>query len=263
MARWFTKLDDLILFHPRRWPHREAVGRGTALAIVTAFLVWKVIHFDDFPQSYETARRFYGTLRLPGGMPLYGPVAMAVLWGIKLAVWLVETLIYMGYIGAYLSRSRAVAVAEGFMETVFPIVVAGLPVVMAMSPYNLPQWMPFTARAHLPFYLLVMSLVLGGGLLNIVGLLTLRRAFTIMAEARDLVTDGPFRWVRHPLYTGHFVMFLGSLILRLHFYTVALYLLFVAGQVWRAKIEERKLVRVFPRYDDYRRRTGMFFPRWR
>lgn len=263
MAQWFTRLDSLILFQPHRWPHREAVGRVTALVIVAAFLAWKVMHFDDFPQTYETARRFYSALRGPDGLPLYGPAAIGALWGINLAVWGVETLIYAGYIAAYLSRSRAVAVARGFMEAAFPLVVAGLPVVMAMAPYNLPRWMPLTARGHLPFYLVVMSLVLAGGLLNVIGLLTLRRAFTIMTEARTLITTGPFRWVRHPLYTGHFVMFLGSLILRLHSYTVVLYVLFAVGQVWRAKIEERKLVRAFPLYDDYRRRTGMFFPRLR
>jgi protein-S-isoprenylcysteine O-methyltransferase Ste14 len=36
---------------------------------------------------------------------------------------------------------------------------------------------------------------------------------------------------------------------------------FVAGQVFRARIEERKWAETVPEYEEYRRRTGMFFPR--
>jgi len=36
---------------------------------------------------------------------------------------------------------------------------------------------------------------------------------------------------------------------------------FIAGQVARARIEERKLAETFPEYVEYRRTTGMFFPR--
>ena len=72
---------------------------------------------------------------------------------------------------------------------------------------------------------------------------------------------GIFRYIRHPLYTGHFIMFLGSLFLRLHLVTIGMYLLFCTGQFVRARIEERKLKEAFPRYEEYQRRTGMFFPR--
>jgi len=100
-----------------------------------------------------------------------------------------------------------------------------------------------------------------GGLINLIGLWTLRRAFTIMTEARTLVTHGIFRIMRHPLYTGHFIMFLGSLLLRLHLVTVIAYLLFSIGQVIRARMEERKLQLSFPGYSAYKKATGMFFPK--
>jgi protein-S-isoprenylcysteine O-methyltransferase Ste14 len=91
-------------------------------------------------------------------------------------------------------------------------------------------------------------------------LITLRRAFTIMSEARTLITHGIFRFVRHPLYGGHIIMFFGSMLLRLHVLTVALYMLFAVGQYIRARIEECKLQRSFAEYADYKNRTGMFFP---
>jgi len=259
--RWLTALNGLSIFHPARWPHGEIISRCTALVIITVFLAVKVYRFDDFPQTFEAARRFYSAILLADGTPFYTPMAILVLWSVKLAVWIVESAIFIGYMAAYLSRGRAVSVADGFMETAFPVIVAGLPVLMAMAPYNLPGRIPLASQAHLPYYLTVMAMILIGGLLNLAGLMTLRRAFAIMTEARRLIRNGLFRYIRHPIYTGHFIMFSGSLLLRLHSYTVVLFLLFCAGQVWRARIEERKLIRTFPQYGAYRRDTGMFWPK--
>ena len=192
---------------------------------------------------------------------MYAEAQITLLWGVKLAVWLVETGIYLGYIAAYASRAKAVQIARGFMETAFPVIVAGLPVLISLMPYSLPRWAPYASPRHLYYNLGITCLILLGGLINLIGLLTLRRAFTIMSEARELIVHGIFRWVRHPLYTGHFIMFLGSLLLRLHPVSVGIYLLFCIGQFMRARIEERKLRTAFSDYEDYQRRTGMFFPK--
>ena len=254
-------LDRSILFNPQRWPHRESVSKAAAMIIIALFIGLRLYQFDLFPQFFQDARRFYGTFRSVGGQPVYAEAQITLLWGVKLAVWLVETGIYLGYIAAYASRAKAVQIARGFMETAFPVIVAGLPVLISLMPYSLPRWAPYASPRHLYYYLGITGLILLGGLINLIGLLTLRRAFTIMSEARELIVHGIFRWVRHPLYTGHFIMFLGSLLLRLHPVSVGIYLLFCIGQFMRARIEERKLRTAFSDYEDYQRRTGMFFPK--
>jgi protein-S-isoprenylcysteine O-methyltransferase Ste14 len=250
----------LSVFAPSQWPYREAVSRCVALCIVGGFIILRIVQFDQFPQTWSSAARFYGSVGSASG-PVYSQAAIATLWGIKLAVWLIETGIFLGYLASYLSRAKAVSIADGFMETAFPIIVAGIPVLISMTPYTLPRWAPLTSPKHMYYYLVIMSLIVLGGLINLVGLLTLRRAFTIMTEARTLITRGIFHWVRHPLYSGHFIMFFGSLLMRFHWYTVVMYILFAAGQVIRAKREEHKLEGVFPEYAAYKDRTGMFFPR--
>jgi protein-S-isoprenylcysteine O-methyltransferase Ste14 len=147
------------------------------------------------------------------------------------------------------------------MEVVFPFIVAGIPVLISFAPYNLPSRIPYDAEHHLYWYLGVTGLIFTGGAINLIGLFTLRRAFTVMSEARLLVTSGIYKYLRHPLYTGHFIMFFGSLCMRLHVVTVCMYALFVLGQVLRARIEERKLAGSFPGYTDYKARTGMFLPK--
>lgn len=262
ISKYIATLDRSIIFDPARWPHREAVSRGTALVVIGAFLAMRFYHFGHFPQFFEDARQFYGGFRTAAGAPLYTEFQIGVLWGVKLVVWVIETAIFLGYIASYTSRARAVSIAKGFMEVAFPFMVAGLPVIMSFMPYSLPRWLPFSSGHHLMFYLSIMGLIVLGGLVNLVGLLTMRKAFTIMSEARTLVTRGIFRHVRHPLYTGHFIMFFGSMLLRLHAVTVAIYLLFLGTQVIRARIEERKLGAVFDDYDHYQRQTGMFLPKW-
>lgn len=257
---WTARLDSWLIFNPIRWPRVELLGRTTALLIIGLFLVWRISQFDRFPQTFETARRFYGAIKDSSGQLIYAPWQIGILWGVKLAAWLIETGIFIGYIAAYLSRAKAVRRAQGFMETAYPIMVAGIPILISLTPYNLPRHIPFSSRHHLSIYLVIMGIILLGGLINLIGLLTLRRAFTIMTEARQLITRGIFSLVRHPLYTGHFIAFCGSMLLRLHWYTLVMYTLFCAGQVLRAHIEERKLMQAFPEYADYRRNTGMFLP---
>ena len=263
IRNWLSRVDQWIIFDPVRWPHREAISRAMALGIITAFIALRIYQFDRFPQSFEDARAFYAGFRTAAGHALYAPGQIAALWGTRLAVWGVETAIYLGYIASYTSRVRARSVASGFMETAFPVIVAGTPILLSFMPYSLPKWAPFSSPDHLYFYLGIMALIVIGGVLNLVGLLTLRRAFTIMSEARELIVRGIFSRIRHPLYTGHFIMFFGSLLLRLHAVSVVMYLLFCVGQVIRAGIEERKLMQTFPDYTDYKKRTGMFFPRLR
>ncbi len=256
-----ARVGPSVLFNPACWPHRELISRVAALTIIAFFLVMRIYYFDRFPQSYQDARDFYAAVKAVAGQPVYSQWQIKALWGIKLAVWLIETAIYLGYIAAYASRTKAVQIARGFMETAFPVIVAGLPILISLMPYSLPRWIPYSSSRHMYFYMAITTLTLCGGVINLIGLLTLRRAFTIMSEARELIVHGIFRYIRHPLYTGHFIMFFGSLLLRLQAITIVMYLLFCIGQVVRAKIEERKLKEAFPRYGIYRRRTGMFFPK--
>ena len=52
-------------------------------------------------------------------------------------------------------------------------------------------------------------LLLGGNALAVLVLLQLGRSFSIMAEARQLVTAGVYRWVRHPLYLAEELAVIG------------------------------------------------------
>lgn len=76
----------------------------------------------------------------------------------------------------------------------------------------------------------------------------LGRSFSLTPEARALVTAGPYRLVRHPLYLSESVTLVafGLASGRLSFVLVVAAIL--AVQVMRSRLEERLLSRAFPDY---------------
>ena len=73
-------------------------------------------------------------------------------------------------------------------------------------------------------------------------MLYLGRSFSIFAEARTLVTGGPYRYVRHPLYLGEMIAIWSYTLAYPSRWSIGVTLLFTVLQAWRAKVEERKLL---------------------
>jgi protein-S-isoprenylcysteine O-methyltransferase Ste14 len=82
-------------------------------------------------------------------------------------------------------------------------------------------------------------------------------------EGHDLVTDGPFGRVRHPLYLAMGLLLLSPIICLSSWLGAALALpLFAIGTVLRVRAEESVLKETFgSRYEDYRSRVPAFLPR--
>lgn len=105
------------------------------------------------------------------------------------------------------------------------------------------------------------SLLLSAGLAGaVVSVLTLGRCFGITPAARGLVTSGPYRYVRHPLYACEFVASVGLLLPVLSPLSLVLYGTYVALTALRARYEEKVLLAAFPGYAAYRRATRRFVP---
>jgi protein-S-isoprenylcysteine O-methyltransferase Ste14 len=81
-----------------------------------------------------------------------------------------------------------------------------------------------------------------------------------MAEARQLVTSGVYRWVRHPLYLAEELAVVGIVLQFLSPWTGLLLAVQIAFQLRRMRNEERVLSETFPQYTDYRARTAMLLP---
>jgi protein-S-isoprenylcysteine O-methyltransferase Ste14 len=88
----------------------------------------------------------------------------------------------------------------------------------------------------------------------------LDRNVSVLAQARDVVVRGPYRWVRHPLYVGELVASLGLAIAVNSYQALALWLALCGLQIYRAAREEQVLLQAFPAYRSYRSRTAALLP---
>jgi protein-S-isoprenylcysteine O-methyltransferase Ste14 len=113
---------------------------------------------------------------------------------------------------------------------------------------------------NLPVLLASSVLMWAGTGWALLSLAFLGRCFGMLPEARGLVTRGPYRWVRHPIYLGEMVAGLGLVAATLSGPLFLLFVLWCGLQYWRARNEERALETVFPAYARYRERTYRLLP---
>jgi protein-S-isoprenylcysteine O-methyltransferase Ste14 len=88
-------------------------------------------------------------------------------------------------------------------------------------------------------------------------------SFVPMADqGTSLVTTGPYRLIRHPIYLGLSLLALGEALAFSSWPTVAIvFSVIVPTLVWRACAEERLLTDTFgERYVQYRKQTKMMLP---
>lgn len=77
-----------------------------------------------------------------------------------------------------------------------------------------------------------------------------------------LVTSGPYRWVRHPLYTVGSSMFISFGVTADNWFIIALGVLAFIGMAIRTPKEETNLIEKFgDEYREYMKHTGRFFPK--
>jgi protein-S-isoprenylcysteine O-methyltransferase Ste14 len=103
-------------------------------------------------------------------------------------------------------------------------------------------------------------LMLAGTAWELWALRSLGRSMSIIAQAREVVERGPYRWVRHPLYVGEIVSALGLALSAGSLWAFSAWLTFCGLQACRAVCEEKVLLRALPGYRSYRARTAALLP---
>jgi protein-S-isoprenylcysteine O-methyltransferase Ste14 len=106
---------------------------------------------------------------------------------------------------------------------------------------------------------------LAGIICTVWSILHLRRSFSILPQARRLITSGPYGISRNPLYVGETVSSWAVFLPTLGWPGAVVLAVNVALQLIRVRAEERVLARTFgDEYAEYRRRVPRFVPHpWR
>jgi protein-S-isoprenylcysteine O-methyltransferase Ste14 len=88
------------------------------------------------------------------------------------------------------------------------------------------------------------------------------RSFNASANATEgkLVTHGPYRWFRHPIYASLIYFFIGSLIAYPTVEVVLAVLLISSALFVRMMLEEKSLSVTYPEYAEYCKKTKRIVP---
>ncbi len=84
-----------------------------------------------------------------------------------------------------------------------------------------------------------------------------------LKQNHTLIAEGPYRWVRHPMYTALFAAFVGLALISASWLIVILVVAAILVLYARIGKEETMMIEQFgDEYRAYMRRTGRFLPRW-
>jgi len=119
--------------------------------------------------------------------------------------------------------------------------------------FRLPVWID---------YLLLPLILIGGGvvLLALLQLKTNLSIFPSPLRGSELITHGLFKYIRHPIYLG---ILLSAFSLALYLgsgYKLLIAFLLLILFYFKSSYEEKLLLKKFPEYGDYMKRSGRFLP---
>jgi protein-S-isoprenylcysteine O-methyltransferase Ste14 len=147
----------------------------------------------------------------------------------------------------------------GFLIALFTEMF-GLPlVIFIFSPFfNYPFVLPLSRKILGSFGMIA------GTWITLAGIVLVVLGWHKIHKAKGLVTHGLYKYIRHPQYTGLFLIMLGWI---MHFPTLLTLIIFpvlAVAYYWLARKEEGELEEVFGgEYRKYRDQTPRFFPRLR
>jgi protein-S-isoprenylcysteine O-methyltransferase Ste14 len=148
-------------------------------------------------------------------------------------------------------RPRAKAQAYGFLPRLAAFVGTYMPWTMVF----------FAALTNSTLLNLMSSVcVIAGIALAIFTVLHLGKAFSLVPQARMLVRNGPYRWLRHPLYVCEEIAVFGTLLQSPSPITALIFETHIGIQVCRIIYEEKLLLESFPEYREYSASTWRLIP---
>jgi protein-S-isoprenylcysteine O-methyltransferase Ste14 len=162
----------------------------------------------------------------------------------------------------FLLRKPLIASASGVLPRLLGYAATfGVVLCLALFQARRPLWIAPTANTALRAAGLALWGM--GAAFDLYTVWSLRHGMSIIPQARTLITTGPYRFARHPLYAAYILQNTGVW-LRFQSWPVALVVLgWFLITLLRVRYEERVLAANFPEYQEYRQRTAMFFPRWK
>lgn len=125
-------------------------------------------------------------------------------------------------------------------------------------------WTVIDGAARTPLFIAGLVLIVAGVALRQYSIHVLGRSFTVLVATRAdqrVVESGPYRWIRHPSYTGGLLSVLGVILCGTNLVSFLGLLPVLLGYAYRIRVEEAALLDALgDPYRDYMRRTRRLVP---
>ena len=148
-------------------------------------------------------------------------------------------------------RATPVRFSETWTSRAVSLIAANLGVAFLVLP---------RAQLSLTAAAISSTLSISGSVMAIIVLGWLRRSFSILPQARRLITTGPYRLVRHPLYLAEAIGGLGVMMQFQQPWAAFIAAGVFALQFPRMHYEEQVLGKAFPSYRAYSAQTARLLP---
>ncbi|MEJ2706405.1 MAG: isoprenylcysteine carboxylmethyltransferase family protein [Anaerolineales bacterium] len=172
------------------------------------------------------------------------------------------------YQAKVLREKRGIELREGSISIIAGAIAALTTIVFGAEYIFFPDTFSFAYLLRYPDWIRWLGgFVLAGGIaLQGVSLHHLGKSFHSLVVAKEnqaLVETGPYRWIRHPIYSSYFMSYVGGGLLSSNWVlTVVPVTMYAILVTIRMEKEEKVMEELFgQKYFEYKRRTGRLLPR--
>jgi protein-S-isoprenylcysteine O-methyltransferase Ste14 len=180
-------------------------------------------------------------------------VVVPALWLAWAAIWIIAA-----------RSTKPTRWREGVGSRALHVVPALACVILLAAPHWLPRALLLRFRPQGLLLPVIGAVIVAGGLgVSVWARLHLGRNWSgivTLKEGHALIRSGPYRVVRHPIYTGLLIAILGTALTIGEWRGLLAVACVLAGFLWKIHVEERQLRETFPEYDQYCRETAALIP---
>ena len=182
---------------------------------------------------------------------------------LEITAWIVLGLCWIGWVLAFVRPRRRAAGQKKVVRAASSRVGIGL----VMLGYACEWTFVFPKGFHKSTASLIASMIVGSVAVLLAWAATRHldkqwRFEAALSENHELITTGPYRWVRNPIYTSMFGMLLQTGLVKAWWpLLIAGVVFYIIGTEIRVRAEERLLAARFgDKYTQYRASTSAYFP---
>ncbi|MEP2937211.1 MAG: isoprenylcysteine carboxylmethyltransferase family protein [Gilvibacter sp.] len=124
----------------------------------------------------------------------------------------------------------------------------------SLYPIDLPEWIGY----------LGLVLLAGGIIVILFGILNLNEnlsPFPSPKENAELIQNGIYKYIRHPIYSGILLAMTGFALFNSSLEKIVITVLMAVVFYYKSDYEEKLLIKKYAPYEQYRKLTGRFFPK--